>query len=140
MGKLEDDVKNLKDEVAELKRLLNQVSFNIVRIMGTLEKGVKAAVNSEGQVVSTGASVDLGPIEDRIERIEENMTSKEDLSDLKSQIDKLVTDKIKKAEEMQERATNLLEKGMELVELKSTLAEIKSLLEERILGDEVEEA
>ncbi|MHA1222143.1 MAG: hypothetical protein ACTSP3_02545 [Candidatus Heimdallarchaeaceae archaeon] len=68
------------------------------------------------------------------------MTSKEDLSDLKSQIDKLVTDKIKKAEEMQERATNLLEKGMELVELKSTLAEIKSLLEERILGDEVEEA
>jgi len=44
MGKLEDDVKNLKDEVAELKRLLNQVSFNIVRIMGTLEKGVKAAV------------------------------------------------------------------------------------------------
>jgi len=135
MGKLEDDVKSLKDEVEEIKKLVNQVSFNIVRIMGTLEKGVPASgEDSEGAVGSV--SVDLGPLEDRIENIEKNMSTKEDLSGLRNQVENLVSERIQKAENMQERSSNLLEKGMELVELEATLAEIKSLLEERILGDE----
>lgn len=139
MGKIEDDLKTLKDEVEELKRILNQVSFNVVRIMGTLEKGVVPSSDSDSEGVVGSVSVDLGPIEDRIERIEQDMSSKQDLADLKGQVENLVSERIKKADEMQERASNLLEKGMELVELEATLAEIKSLLEERILGDEVEE-
>ena len=139
MGKIEDDLKTLKDEVEELKRILNQVSFNVVRIMGTLEKGVVPSSDSDAEGVVGSVSVDLGPIEDRIEKIEEAMGSKQDLANLKEQVENLVSERIKKADEMQERASNLLEKGMELVELEATLAEIKSLLEERILGDEVEE-
>ncbi|MFW9853171.1 MAG: hypothetical protein ACFFDS_09520 [Candidatus Thorarchaeota archaeon] len=139
MGKIEDDLKTLKDEVEELKRILNQVSFNVVRIMGTLEKGVVPSSDSDSEGVVGSVSIDLGPIEDRIERIEQDMSSKQDLADLKGQVENLVSERIKKADEMQERASNLLEKGMELVELEATLAEIKSLLEERILGDEVEE-
>ena len=135
MGKLEDDVKLLKDEVEEIKKLVNQISFNVVRIMGTLEKGVPSSGEvSEGAVGSV--SVDLGPLEDRIESIEQNMSTKEDLSGLRNQVENLVSERIQKAESMQERSSNLLEKGMELVELEATLAEIKSLLEERILGDE----
>ncbi len=139
MGKIEDDLKTLKDEVEELKRILNQVSFNVVRIMGTLEKGVVPSSDPDAEGVVGSVSVDLGPIEDRIEKIEDAMGSKQDLAELKGQVENLVSDRIKKADEMQERASNLLEKGMELVELEATLAEIKSLLEERILGDEVEE-
>ena len=135
MGKLEDDVKSLKDDVEEIKKLVNQVSFNIVRIMGTLEKGVPTSGDASEGVVGS-VSVDLGPLEDRIESIEKNMSTKEDLSGLRTQVENLVSERIQKAEDMQERSSNLLEKGMELVELEATLAEIKSLLEERILGDE----
>ena len=139
MGKLEDDIKSLKDEVDEIKRLVNQVSFNVVRVMGTLEKGVAPAVNGDSEGVVGSVSVDLGPLEDRIERIEQEMSTKSDLTTLNEKVEELVSERIKKADEMQERASNLLDKGMELVELEATLAEIKSLLEERILGDEVEE-
>ncbi|MHA1345845.1 MAG: hypothetical protein ACTSVO_05175 [Candidatus Heimdallarchaeaceae archaeon] len=140
MPKLEDDVKDLKAEIEEIKRVANQISFNIVRIMGTLEKtgGTSSAdISSDGSGGSV--SVDLGPLEDKIERIESMMSTKADLASLKEEVEKLGSEKIKNAENMQERATNLLEKGMELVELEATLAEIKSLLEERILGDESEE-
>ncbi|MHA1954185.1 MAG: hypothetical protein ACW96U_09605 [Candidatus Heimdallarchaeaceae archaeon] len=139
MGKLEDDIKSLKDEVDEIKRLVNQVSFNVVRIMGTLDKGVTPTVNGDSEGVVGSVSVDLGPLEDRIERIEQKMGTKSDLTTLNEKVEELVSERIKKADEMQERASNLLDKGMELVELEATLAEIKSLLEERILGDEVEE-
>lgn len=140
MPKLEDDVKSLKDEIEEIKRVVNQISFNIVRVMGTLEKtgGPSAgSASSDGSVGSV--SVDLGPLEDRIENIESKMSTKADLDNLREQVKQMVSEKITNAENMQERASNLLEKGMELVELEATLAEIKSLLEERILGDESEE-
>jgi hypothetical protein len=139
MGKLEDDVKSLKDEVDEIKRLVNQVSFNVVRIMGTLDKGIAPTASGDSEGVVGSVSVDLGPLEDRIERIEQEMSTKSDLTSLQEKVDELVSDRITKADEMQERASNLLDKGMGLVELEATLAEIKSLLEERILGDEVEE-
>jgi len=138
MGKIEDDLKLLKDAVEEVKRLLNQLSFNVVRIMGTLDKGVPTTTGEDGESVVGSVSVDLGPLEDRIERIEQEMSTKSDLTSLKEQVEGLVSDRVKKAEEMQERASNLLDKGMELVELEATLVEIKSLLEERILGDEEE--
>lgn len=138
MGRIEDDLKSLKDEVDELKRLINQISFNVVRIMGTLEKGVTPTASGDSEGVVGSVSVDLGPLEDRIEKIEQEMSTKSDLTSLNEKVDELVSERIKKADEMQERASNLLDKGMELVELEATLAEIKSLLEERILGDEVE--
>ncbi|MCK4896706.1 MAG: hypothetical protein KAS47_07850 [Candidatus Heimdallarchaeota archaeon] len=140
MPKLEDDVKSLKDEIEEIKKVVNKISFNIVRMMGTLDKtgGTSSeGTSSEGSIGSV--SVDLGPLEDKIDRIESMMSTKTDLAGLKEQVENVVSEKIKSAENMQERATNLLEKGMELVELEATLAEIKSLLEERILGDELEE-
>ena len=71
MGKIEDDLKTLKDEVEELKRILNQLSFNVVRIMGTLDKGVVPSSDPDAEGIVGSVSVDLGPIEDRIEKIEE---------------------------------------------------------------------
>ncbi|MCE7746876.1 MAG: hypothetical protein GPJ51_00650 [Candidatus Heimdallarchaeota archaeon] len=139
MGKLEDDVKNIKEQVDELQRLTNQISFNVVRIMGTLEKGVIPSADGDSEGIVGSVSVDLGPLEDKIEQLGQSICTKEDLIQIKDQIDNLVSDRIQKAEDMQERASNLLDKGMELVELEATLAEIKSLLEERILGDDAED-
>ena len=139
MGKLEDDVKNIKEQVDELQRLINQISFNVVRIMGTLEKGVIPSADGSSEGIVGSVSVDLGPLEDKIEQLGQSMVTKEDLIQIKDQISSLASDKIQKAEDMQERASNLLDKGMELVELEATLAEIKSLLEERILGDDAED-
>jgi len=139
MGKLEDDVKNIKEQVEELQRITNQISFNVVRIMGTLEKGVIPSADGDSEGIVGSVSVDLGPLEDKIEQLGQSISTKEDLIQIKDQIDNLVSDRIQKAEDMQERASNLLDKGMELVELEATLAEIKSLLEERILGDDAEE-
>ncbi|MCE7737770.1 MAG: hypothetical protein KAU62_06540 [Candidatus Heimdallarchaeota archaeon] len=139
MGKLEDDVKNIKEQVEELQRLTNQISFNVVRIMGTLEKGVIPSADGDSEGIVGSVSVDLGPLEDKIEQLGQSISTKEDLIQIKDQIDNLVSDRIQKAEDMQERASNLLDKGMELVELEATLAEIKSLLEERILGDDAED-
>ncbi len=136
MGKLEDDVKSVKEQIEELQKIVNQISFNVVRIMGTLEKGVKSTGTGDSEGSLSGVSVDLGPIEDKIEKLETTMSTKDDMTLLKNQVEQLVSDRIKKAEELQERANNLLEKGMEMIELEATLAEIKSLLEERILGDD----
>ncbi len=139
MGKLEEDIKSLKETVEELKKSVNQIAFNVIRLMGTLEKGIKtsgATVSDEG---ISSVSVDLGPIEERIEKLDKSMVTKEDVEEIAAQLKKLSSDKITKAEAMQERASNLLEKGMELVELEATLAEVKSLLEERILDSKEEE-
>jgi len=139
MGKLEEDIKSLKETVEELKKSVNQIAFNVIRLMGTLEKGIKtsgATVSDEG---ISSVSVDLGPIEERIEKLDKSMVNKEDVEQIVEQLKKLSSDKIAKAEAMQERASNLLEKGMELVELEATLAEVKSLLEERILDSKEEE-
>lgn len=139
MGKLEEDIKSLKETVEELKKSVNQIAFNVIRLMGTLEKGIKtsgATVSDEG---ISSVSVDLGPIEERIEKLDKSMVNKEDVEQILEQLKKLSSDKIAKAEAMQERASNLLEKGMELVELEATLAEVKSLLEERILDSKEEE-
>ena len=139
MGKLEEDIKSLKETVEEVKKSINQIAFNVIRLMGTLEKGIKtsgATVSEEG---ISSVSVDLGPIEERIEKLDKSMVNREDVEQILEQLKKLSSDKIAKAEAMQERASNLLEKGMELVELEATLAEVKSLLEERILDSKEEE-
>jgi len=62
MGKLEDDVKNIKEQVDELQRLTNQISFNVVRIMGTLEKGVIPSADGDSEGIVGSVSVDLGPL------------------------------------------------------------------------------
>ncbi len=140
MGKLEDELKLVKTQVNELKQTLNQVSFNIIRVMGTLDKSVAAPTKDGGKTDVKGTvAVDLGPLEERIERIEKSLATKEELTALTGKVDLLASEKLKHAESLQVRATNLLEKGMELVELEGLLMEIKTLLEQRIIGDEGKE-
>ncbi len=142
MAKIETELKNIKDELMTLKNQLNELKFNIVRIMGTLEKGVGMVSQTEdgGGAVTGSVSVDLGPLEDRIEKLEKKIATRDAVEKVIARLDELVSEKIKSSEQMQERANNLLEKGMELVELNSVMLEVKNLLEERIIGDIGKEA
>ena len=57
--------------------------------------------------------------------------------DMRNELEKLTSGKIKEAEEVMNRSTTLLEKGLALVELESLLREIKSYLEELVMGNKV---
>lgn len=57
--------------------------------------------------------------------------------DIRNELEKLISGKIKEAEEVMNRSTALLEKGLALVELESLLREIKSYLEELVMRNKV---
>jgi hypothetical protein len=57
--------------------------------------------------------------------------------DIRNELEKLTSGKLKEAEEVMNRSTALLEKGLALVELESLLREIKSYLEELVMGNKV---
>ena len=68
---------------------------------------------------------------ENIQKIEQYML------DIRNELEKLISGKIKEAEEVMNRSTALLEKGLALVELESLLREIKSYLEELVMGNKV---
>jgi len=68
---------------------------------------------------------------ENIQKIEQYML------DIRNELEKLTSGKIKEAEEVMNRSTALLEKGLALVELESLLREIKSYLEELVMGNKV---
>jgi hypothetical protein len=68
---------------------------------------------------------------ENIQKIEQYMLS------IRNELEKLISGKIKEAEEVMNRSTALLEKGLALVELESLLREIKSYLEELVMGNKV---
>ncbi|MHA2329628.1 MAG: hypothetical protein ACXACR_14020 [Candidatus Hodarchaeales archaeon] len=68
---------------------------------------------------------------ENIQKIEQYML------DIRNELEKLTSGKLKEAEEVMNRSTTLLEKGLALVELESLLREIKSYLEELVMGNKV---
>jgi len=68
---------------------------------------------------------------ENIQKIEQYMR------DIRNELEKLTSGKLKEAEEVMNRSTALLEKGLALVELESLLREIKSYLEELVMGNKV---
>ncbi len=68
---------------------------------------------------------------ENIQKIEQYML------DIRNELEKLVSGKIRESEEVMNRSTALLEKGLALVELESLLREIKSYLEELVMGNKV---
>jgi hypothetical protein len=68
---------------------------------------------------------------ENIQKIEQYML------DIRNELEKLVSGKIRESEEVMNRSTALLEKGLALVELGSLLREIKSYLEELVMGNKV---
>ena len=131
MAKLDDEVKTLRSDVEELKRDLKQLNFNLVRLIGKIDN----MPTGGGGGGSGSVSVDLGPIERRIDEILGKTLSRADVQELYEKLDQLTSSKVIEAEKTIERTTVLLERGLQLVDMESSLNDLQSLLEETILGD-----
>jgi hypothetical protein len=108
-------------------------NHNIVRLLSTIGK---QPIASEGGASASGgtATVDLGPIEERLDELQSNLISKTDFDQLVRRVEELNSEKMREAQTTIDRVTSLLEQGLELVRLENTLNDLKSLLEETVLG------
>ena len=137
MGKLEDDVNQIKETVDVLKNEINQIKFNVLRIHSEIGKieggggGGSEGGEAGGQMVT--AAVDLGPIEERLDELTKQLVTREEIEKLGQRIDQLSSERIREAQETISRVTSLFQSGLEMVKLESTLADVKSLLEETVL-------
>ncbi len=134
MGKIEDEVKMLKDQVDSLNRKMDQTNHYLIQVINQL----KALIEKGGGTAAGGGtvSVDLGPIAERIDNLEKALIRKEDLDELREAIKLLASEEKKQAQETVVRLTSLFEQGLELIKLENTLDDVKSLLEEAVLSEE----
>lgn len=133
MAKIEDEIKEMKSTIASLDDKVGKLQFFLVQIMNKLNEG--GAISSEGSssTISPGTiSVDITPLEERIEQLSKVMVSKADLEPLKQELEKIGSERMKEAEETIDNVTVLLEKGLALTELAASLKEIESHLQELV--------
>lgn len=133
MAKIEDEIKEMKSTIARLDDKVGKLQFFLVQIMNKLNEG--GAISSEGSssTISPGTiSVDITPLEERIEQLSKVMVSKADLEPLKQELEKIGSERMKEAEETIDNVTVLLEKGLALTELAASLKEIESHLQELV--------
>jgi len=133
MAKIEDEIKEMKSTIASLDDKVGKLQFFLVQIMNKLNEG--GVISSEGSssTISPGTiSVDITPLEERIEQLSKVMVSKADLEPLKQELEKIGSERMKDAEETIDNVTVLLEKGLALTELAASLKEIESHLQELV--------
>ncbi|MCG3217367.1 MAG: hypothetical protein KAR35_00095 [Candidatus Heimdallarchaeota archaeon] len=128
-----DEINSLRGEVSEIKELVKSTNHNVVRLLSTI--GKQPIANEGGSSSSGGtATVDLGPIEERLDELQTNLLSKTDFDKLVLRVEELNSEKMREAQTTIDRVTSLLEQGLELVRLENTLNDLKTLLEETVLG------
>lgn len=131
MGKIEDSIKEIQEEISELKSQLERINFQLIRaISQTQQKQAGEGINI------SDVNIDLGPIEDRLSKIEDHMASKADLERIEQKINELEDERWKSAQQTIQRVTQLFERGIELIKLENTLEDVKSLLEETVFKEE----
>ncbi len=128
-----DEIKSLRGDVNDLRDLVMSINHNVVRLLSTIGK---QPISNEGGSTSSGgtATVDLGPIEERLDELQTTLISKAEFDQLVSRVEELNSEKMREAQTTIDRVTSLLEQGLELVRLENTLNDLKSLLEETVLG------
>ena len=135
MAKLDEDVKEIKQNLNNLVNEINQIKFNVLRIHSDLSKieggggGGGGGSSHDGPVT---AAVDLGPVEERLDELTKKLVTREEISKIEKRIEELASERIREAQETISRVTALFQSGLEMVKLESTLADVKSLLEETV--------
>ena len=133
MAKIEQEIKEIKSAIASLDDKIGKLQFFLVQIMnkfdqeGGISSGAPAAAAPTGSI-----SVDITPLEERIEQLSKIMVSKADLNPLKEELAKINDERMKEAEETIDNVTVLLEKGLALTELTASLKEIEAHLQELV--------
>jgi len=135
VAKLDDEIKNIKETVSGLEAKLDKLQFFLIQIMNKLNEGTDASGGGAASPIAAtqGAiSVDITPLEEKLDELSKTMVSKADLEPLSNNIAKLHDDRLKEAEETVDNVTVLLEKGLALTELAASLKEIETHLQELI--------
>ena len=133
MAKIEQEIKEMKTAIASLDDKIGKLQFFLIQIMNKIGEGGEAISSGAAPAAPTGAvTVDITPLEERLEQLSKQMVSKSDLEPLQQELAKLRDERMKEAEDTIDNVTVLLEKGLALTELTAALKEIESHLQEII--------
>ena len=133
MAKIEQEVKELKNTIAELSGKIDRLNFQMIQILNKVsDEGVGSTAGSAAAVPSSAISVDITPLEERLEQLSKTMVVKADLEPIEQAITKIHDERLKEAEESIDNVTVLLEKGLALTELAASLKEIEAHLLELV--------
>ncbi len=134
LAKIEQEVKEMKTAIAELEGKIDKLQFFLVQIMNKVsEEGDQVSSDPSAGAPSGGAiSVDITPLEERLEQLSQTMVSKADLEPITQALNSMHDERVKEAEDTIDNVTVLLEKGLALTELTASLKEIEAHLQELI--------
>jgi len=134
LAKIEQEVKEMKTAITELEGKIDKLQFFLVQIMNKVsEEGDQASSESTTSAAPGGSiSVDITPLEERLEQLSKTMVSKADLEPITQALNSLHDERVKEAEDTIDNVTVLLEKGLALTELTASLKEIEAHLQELI--------
>jgi hypothetical protein len=131
MAKIEQEVKELKTAVAALEGKIDKLQFFLIQIMNKL--GEEDETSSGATSTSSGSvSVDITPLEERLEQLTRSIISKADLEPITEALNKMHGERLKEAEDTIDNVTVLLEKGLALTELATSLKAIEAHLQELV--------
>ncbi|MHA1122850.1 MAG: hypothetical protein ACTSQ3_00465 [Candidatus Heimdallarchaeota archaeon] len=134
MAKIEQEVKEMKTAITELEGKIDKLQFFLVQIMNKVsEEGDQASSGSTTGAAPGGSiSVDITPLEERLDQLSKTMVSKADLEPITQALNNMYDERVKEAEDTIDNVTVLLEKGLALTELTASLKEIEAHLQELI--------
>ncbi|TFG01477.1 MAG: hypothetical protein EU542_06870, partial [Promethearchaeota archaeon] len=114
MAKMEQEIKDIKKAIGNLTSKIGQLQFHLVQVLNKINEGGLGEGESSGAPAQTAApvSVDITPLEERLEQLSQKMVSKDDLAPILKQLQELRDERMREAEETVDNVTVLLEKGL----------------------------
>jgi hypothetical protein len=133
MAKIDQEIKDLRNEVSALSGKIDRLQFQLVQILNKINDEGSGITGGSSPIAPTGAvSVDITPLEERLEQLSKSMVSKADLESITQELAQLKGERLKEAEESIDNVTVLLEKGLALTELTASLKAIEAHLLELV--------
>ena len=132
MAKIDQEIKEIKNAITALDDKIGKLQFFLIQIMNKIEGGEQPIASPTTSASAGPVSVDIAPLEERLEILAKSIASKEDINSLTSELAKLRDEKMQEAEDAIDNVTVLLEKGLAITELTSTLKEIEAHLQELV--------
>jgi len=101
LAKIEQEVKEMKTAITELEGKIDKLQFFLVQIMNKVsEEGDQASSESTTSAAPGGSiSVDITPLEERLEQLSKTMVSKADLEPITQALNSLHDERVKEAED-----------------------------------------
>ena len=99
MGKVDDEVKALKERVEDLSGKIDQINYMLVQVINEVKNMVQSGATASGGGGGGSMSIDFGPIMERMEAMEKDMVRKQDLAEIKSLVATIASEEKKQSQE-----------------------------------------